>query len=232
MTFSTLITTHAQTEAAFKLASEAVRTHQNTCASRLVAWLHDILPGDYTDKLTNVIMDSGGMVQIITEPYHQTAWWNRFRHAATTDYVILSSADVIFHPGWFSEIEDMIARHPGHLSYHPVSLSLQHVGLSYIKSTGDLLPGHVHITANPLCHVIVSPTQGGHEWDEQFPYWEADMDFHLTMERGLRKACVCRGSRVDHVDGSVIRDCAKNLPSGYHTARKQLEKKWGLSPLT
>jgi hypothetical protein len=232
MTFSTLICTHVQTQLAFDIVSKAISTHQATCESLLHVWDHDRLEGSSLNAQLEALCQSlGASYLYLSEPYHQTRWWNRFIQNSEADYLALSSADVIFYPGWLDEIKYAITYTPGLLSYHPVTVSRNHCGLSYVNSPSALEPHRVVINANPLCHVIVTPKIGAHVWDEQFPYWEADMDYHLTMERGPRKAGICRGSRVDHLDGSQIRDSASHYPIGYHEARGLLEKKWGLNPV-
>lgn len=230
---ATLITSHCNTENACLLNRVATRTHQATAGhlSQLYFWDHDIVNEHLSGLLKREITDLGGIYVPVVEPYHQTKYWNDFMRSSRADYVVLASADVIFYHGWLEQLLRYYSASPDLLSVHPVAFSPWHAGLSYFCEAGPR-PDVLHTTANPLCHVLVHRLANKYFWDEQFPYYEADMDYHLHMERSGKRAGVVTSSRVDHLEGSIIRHEAKGvvLQPDAGIARKRLEAKWNLSP--
>lgn len=232
MTCSTLITSHCHTALACTINRVAIRTHQRTAGhlSQLHFWDHDIIKHEFSALIKAECEALDGIYRPVTESYHQTRYWNKFMESCGTDYAVLSSADVIFYHGWLDALIACYAAHPDLLSVHPVTFSLQDCGLSY--QANNTSHSNVHITANPLCHVIMHRIANGWRWDENFPYWEGDMDYHLSMERSGRRAGIVTDSRVDHLEGSFLRNhdtagviCWKDSVP----ARRRLEAKWNLA---
>lgn len=215
------------------LIRTAIRTHQTTAGPdcELHFWDHGA-ETDTQKQLSSELRAEcsalGVKYQYRTDPYHATKWMNEFARTTDSDAIVWATADCIFHPYWLLAMEDALdfSRHLHTL--HPSTFDAVNLGLAY---RGNYLPdSRVLPTDQPLCHVVYMLRSKGYVWDENFPFWEADMDYHCWLKAKRLNAGVVRNSIVDHLGGSTMRDSNLEVSKcdDRVAARRRLEAKWKL----
>lgn len=134
-----------------------------------------------------------------------------------SDFIAVCNNDIIFHPGWLSEIYKVSIANPDILSFSPFDgnckkmkkLALHYrdfyIGWDILKHVA----GWCLVFTKELLDIIPTP------FDERFTFYYSDNDYGFTLKnKGIKHALVTN-AKVDHL-GSVVTDSVlKNTDSEF-----------------
>lgn len=232
MKVSTFISGTSPNDSCALLNKIAIRTHQETTEGldcEFQFWDHDTENEDFRKSIISDCNALGVKYVYREDPYHATKWMNEFFRTTNSDFVVWATADCVFFHGWLQELVRVSQERPELFTLHPFTFDSFHYGHAY--SNDGKRKQAVIETNTPLCHVIFIRRDRAYVWDEQFFFYEADMDFHCWLSANNLQSGMVLSSRVDHLSGSIMRNASSMSETGSEDmikARRQLEAKWNL----
>jgi GT2 family glycosyltransferase len=158
--------------------------------------------------------------------YHR--FMNLGIRAGHAPYVCLCNNDLVFHPGWASEILQAFEADPALMSASPYC-GYFHPSV-HVAPHADILAGYengIHVTGWCL-FVRREIFNFIGELDERFVFWYCDDDYRFTLrQHGLKHALVVR-SKVDHLGSRTLAGESDARRKDSITARQKLffQYKW------
>lgn len=187
-------------------AVNALKSHKATCDAQVIVLDNSSPRNLMRDELKHATLRLGYTYRYSPHVFSLNGLWNVGTLFSKSDYVVHSSADVIFHEGWLDEILSVFKTYPKkYYSLHPCSIKSGPFDMGCNAFVDELLPGVVADTQSPTNYVNAFTRSNMHYWDEAFPVWASDTDYALTLKTKGLTAGVCRGSRVDTMLGGVYR---------------------------
>jgi glycosyltransferase involved in cell wall biosynthesis len=116
-------------------------------------------------------------------------------------YIAYAQCDILFFDGWLDRLVELWEENPEYFVLWPFTFSLMKYGQSYRRDFR--LHRQLVNDGFPQGALSVVKRSDGYRWDEQFPFWEADADFSLHIERNKLKSALCLWSRVDHIPMTI-----------------------------
>jgi hypothetical protein len=121
-----------------------------------------------------------------------------------SEFIAYCNADVVFHEGWLENLLELWNEKDNknrYLSMHPYSFSPDMEGICYRASSDP--EDKVVECDHPLMHVSVLRRSTEFIFDKQFPFWETDCDYWMTLRSMGALAGIAYNSRVDHLGGKI-----------------------------
>jgi len=149
--------------------------------------------------------------------------------AGGAPFVCMCNNDLVFHPGWATQILKAFACDPALMSasprcgqFHARVLPPNHDDIITGYQNGVHVAGWCLFVRRALFQQI-----GG--LDERFRFWYCDDDYRLTLQsRGLKHALITH-SRVDHLGSYTLNTLTDSRNKARMTSRQALlfHYKWG-----
>lgn len=196
----------SQCQETVDVAVNALKSHKDTCDAQVIVLDNSSPRTMMRDVLKRETNQLGYVYKYSPHTFSLNGLWNVGSLFSKSDYVVHSSADVIFHEGWLDEILATFRNNPSkYYSLHPCAAKQGLFDMGSTAFVDELKPGVVVDTQIPATYVNAFERSNMHYWDEAFPVWASDTDYRMTLITENLTAGVCRGSRVDTVMGGIYR---------------------------
>lgn len=168
--------------------------------------------------------------QYVEGPFSISKFFNYGASLGRHKYIAYATQDVIFFPGWLTNIIELWEANPQYFCLCNYSFDVNNNPCTR-KST--VPEKRIIDTHNPSSGVTVLKRENGYKWDEQFTLWEVDTDFLYYIEAHGLKAGYCCNARADHIINGVkgTIDLSENMGQTVHEfyggSKAKVAAKWG-----
>ncbi|MFM2375796.1 MAG: hypothetical protein RLZZ165_893 [Bacteroidota bacterium] len=147
----------------------------------------------------------------------------------SAEWVVFSNNDVVFHPGWCTEMLAVNALDPGIRCLCPVDPASPHTPAGTFGPSERYRTGyHVRTTFTGWCFMVQrSVFQDIGPFDERFDYYFSDDDFTMRLRKaGILNAAV-PGAHVTHLAHVTSRENGLDVSKKFREGQQAFRSKWG-----
>jgi GT2 family glycosyltransferase len=181
----------------------------------------DSLHYDYQNDNVTVIVPN--------EKFNFNRFLNIGIRSSSNDLIVLANNDLVFHPGWLTEILRVKRSHPEILSFCPFDRTSKYLKWDDFKSKRFIKGYRVPVEFVGWCFVLHrSVLEITGPLDETFDLYFQDNDFALTLKnKGIPHALV-PSSFVEHIGGATTSIPDPSQTEKYRIDKAKLYAKWNL----
>ena len=142
-------------------------------------------------------------------PFNYNKFCNLGIQATRNPWVALCNNDLVFHPGWFSEILKVHAEKPSLQSFSPFN-DYQDWHSTLFKGEAPALSVNYRVNYEVAgwCLVLRREVLRKLELSERVSFWYSDDVYAEALNRNGIRHCLVKASKVDHLGGATL----KTLP--------------------
>jgi GT2 family glycosyltransferase len=153
------------------------------------------------------VYDKSVKVLMPEEPFNFNRFLNIGVRQSSGEFIALCNNDILFSPGWFTEILKVEEKNTRLLCFSPVDRNYPAMSYDVFPEEKDYYIGwnnQQHFAA--WCFIVkrnIFSITG--KFDETFNFYSADDDFLLTLRKNALDNALVTHSHVKHLSGQVVK---------------------------